>query len=95
MNFDLEQEFENERWKLLALVDARKSLSDGSESAIKTDRMILATREHIRAYETVKGYWSRKPPSRRQPRQGADQLACGEPGRTSDSRHAAFERYGR
>jgi hypothetical protein len=60
MTFDLEEDFENERWRLLALVDCRKSLSDGSEGAIKTDLEIFATRELIRTYETLKGYWSQK-----------------------------------
>lgn len=64
MTFDLEEDFENERWSLLALVDARKKLSDGSESAITTDLMILAARELIRKYETQKGYWSWKPSPR-------------------------------
>jgi hypothetical protein len=58
MTFDMEEDFENERRTLLALVDARKSLSDGSESAIDTDLQIAATRELIRAYETLKEYWS-------------------------------------
>jgi hypothetical protein len=60
MTFDLEEDFENERWRLLALVDRRKSLSDGSEGAIKTDLEIVAARELIRKYETLKGYWSQK-----------------------------------
>ena len=60
MTFDLEEDLENERWRLLALVDWRKSLSDRSESAIKTDLEIVATRLLIRTYETLKGYWSQK-----------------------------------
>ena len=60
MNSALEEDFESERWSLLALVDARKNLSDGSEIAIKTDLMIVAARDLIRAYETLKGYWSQK-----------------------------------
>ena len=60
MKFDLEEDLENERWKLLALVDRRKGLPEGSEGAIRTDLEITATREHIRTYETQKGYWSRK-----------------------------------
>jgi hypothetical protein len=60
MTVDLEEDFENERWRLLALVDWRKSLSDGSEGAIKTDSEIVATRELVRSYETLKGLWSRK-----------------------------------
>ena len=60
MKFDLEEDLENERWKLLALVDRRKSLPDGSEGAIRTDLEITVTREHIRTYETQKGCWSRK-----------------------------------
>jgi len=47
MNFDLEKDFENQRWSLLALVDARESLSEGSQSAIATDLMILDAREFI------------------------------------------------
>jgi hypothetical protein len=77
MDFDLEEDFENERWSLLALVDARKSLSDGSESAITTDLMILAARELIRKYETLKGYWSRKAFQR------------GTPGLVIPTRHAS------
>jgi hypothetical protein len=64
MTFDLEEDFENERWRLLALVDWRKSLSDGSDGAIKTDLEIVATRELVRSYETLKGLWSRKVSSR-------------------------------
>jgi hypothetical protein len=60
MTFDLEEDFENERWRLLALVDWRKGLSDGSAGAIDTDLEILATRELIRRYETRKGFWSQK-----------------------------------
>ena len=60
MTFDLEEDFENERWRLLALVDRRKNLSDASEGAIKTDLEIAATRELLRQYETLKGFWSRK-----------------------------------
>jgi hypothetical protein len=64
MTFDLEEDFENERWRLLALVDRRKSLRDGSEAAITTDLEIVATRELVRNYETLKGVWSRKVSSR-------------------------------
>jgi hypothetical protein len=60
MTFDLEEDFESERWRLLALVDCRKGLRDGSEVAIETDLEIVATRELIRTYETLKGYWSQK-----------------------------------
>jgi hypothetical protein len=60
MTFDLEEDFENERWRLLALVDWRKNLSDASEGAIKTDSEIVATRELLRTYETLKGFWSQK-----------------------------------
>jgi hypothetical protein len=91
MNFDLEEDFAYERWSLLALVDARKCLSDGSEGAIATDLMILATRELIRKYETLKGYWSRKPPPRRQRRASIAQLECGEAGQTSGSRDTAAD----
>jgi hypothetical protein len=92
MDFDLEEDFENERWSLLALVDARKSLSDGSESAITTDLMILAARELIRKYETLKGYWSRTPLPRRQQRANMGQLECSEAGEAPGSRHAATEK---
>ena len=64
MTFDLEDDFENERWRLLALVDWRKNLSDASEGAIKTDLEIVATRELLWIYETLKGYWSQKNPRR-------------------------------
>ncbi len=82
MYFGLEEDYENERWNLLALVEARKSFSDGSESAITTDLMILAARELIRRYETLKGYWSRKPPSRRPRRANVGQLECSEASQT-------------
>jgi hypothetical protein len=93
MNLGLEEDFENERWSLLALVEARKSLSDGSESAIAIDLMILASRELIRTYETLKGYWSRKPPPRRQRRPSAGQLEGSEASQTSGGCHAAAERH--
>ena len=54
MTFDLEEDFENERWRLLALVDWRKNLSDESEGAIKTDLEIVATRELIRSIRDAK-----------------------------------------
>jgi hypothetical protein len=92
MNFDLEEDFEHERWSLLALVDARKSLRDGSESAITTDLMILATRELIRKYETLKGYWSRTPPPRRQQRANMGQRECSEASQAPGTRHAAAEK---
>jgi hypothetical protein len=60
MTFDMEEEFENERWRLLALVDRRENLSDTSEEAIKIDLEIVATRELLRTYETLKGFWSEK-----------------------------------
>jgi hypothetical protein len=86
MNFVLEEDYENERWNLLALVEARKSLVDGSESAMATDLLILAARELIRTYETLKGYWSRKPPVRRPRRANVDQLECSEPSQAARSR---------
>jgi hypothetical protein len=60
MTFDLEEDFENERWRLLALVDWRKNLSDASEGAIRIDLEIAATRDLLRQYETLKGFWSQK-----------------------------------
>lgn len=93
MNLDLEEKFANERWSLLALVEARKSLSDGSESAITTDLMILASRDLIRKYETLKGYWSRKPQPRRQRRPNVSQLVCSEASQTSGSRHTAAKKH--
>jgi hypothetical protein len=86
MNLDLEEDFKNQRWKLLALVDGRRNLSDGSEGAMKTDLEIIVTRNAIRGYETLKGYWSQKTP-----REGsastalAAQLECGELSRTPRS----------
>jgi hypothetical protein len=91
MNLDLEEDFEHERWSHLALDDARKRLSDGSESAITTDLMILAARELIRKYETLKGYWSSKPSPRRQRRASDAQLECSEAGQTSGSRDTAAD----
>jgi hypothetical protein len=64
MTFDMEEDFESERWRLLALVESRISLSAGSEGAIKTDLEIIATRDLIRTYETLKRYWSQKAFSR-------------------------------
>jgi hypothetical protein len=86
MYLDLEEDFEYERWRLLSLVDARKRLSDGSESAIATDLMILATRELIRKYETLKGYWSRKPSRHRQRQANVGQTVCSETSQASGSR---------
>jgi hypothetical protein len=60
VNLELEDDFNNQRWRLLALTDGRKSLTDGSEAAIKTDFEIMVTRGLIRSYETLKGYWSDK-----------------------------------
>jgi hypothetical protein len=91
MNLDLEEDFEYERWSLLALVDSRKRLSDGSESAITTDLMILAARELIRKYETLKGYWSCTPSPHRQRRANVGQIECSD-SRASGSRHTAAEK---
>jgi hypothetical protein len=93
MYLDLEEDFEYERWSLLALVDARKRLNDGSESAITTDLMILATRDLIRKYETLKGYWSRKPSPRQQRRANVGQIECSEAGHASGSSHTAAENH--
>jgi hypothetical protein len=60
MTFDMEEAFENERWRLLALVDRRENLSDTSEKVIQIDLEIAATRELLRTYETLKGFWSQK-----------------------------------
>jgi hypothetical protein len=60
MTFDMEVKFENERWRLLALVDLRKNLGDTSERAIMTDLEIAATRDLLWTYETLKGFWSQK-----------------------------------
>jgi hypothetical protein len=66
VNVDLEEDFEDERRRLLALVDWRRHLCGGSEVAIKTDLVVVATRELIRAYETLKGYGRRRPRHRGQ-----------------------------
>jgi hypothetical protein len=92
MNLDLEEDFEYERWSLLALVDARKRLSDGSESAITTDLMILEARELIRKYETLKGYWSWEPSPQRQRQADVGQIECSEASHASGSRHTAAEK---
>jgi hypothetical protein len=60
MTFELEEDFESTRWRLLTLVDRRTNLNDGSKVAIEADLEIADTRNLIRAYETLKGYWSRK-----------------------------------
>jgi hypothetical protein len=86
MTFNLEEDFENERWRFLALVDRRKSLNDGSESAIETDSKIIAARELIRAYETRKGYWSEKAPTPgTQRRPIVAQLECSKSSQRSGS----------
>ncbi len=93
MTFDLDEEFENQRWKLLALLDCRQNLSDDSKSAIETDLRISATRELIRAYETLKGYWSEKaPPSGRPRRVIASQFGYGKPSQRSGSHRASGAR---
>jgi hypothetical protein len=56
MNSDLEEDFKNQRSRLLALVDERRSLRDGCQEAIKTDLEIIVTRNLIRSYETLKIY---------------------------------------
>jgi hypothetical protein len=60
MTFELEEDFESTRWRLLTMVDSRKNLNDGSKVAVKADLEIANARNLIRAYETLKGYWSRK-----------------------------------
>jgi hypothetical protein len=60
MTFELEDDFESTRWRLLTMVDSRKNLNDGSKVAVKADLEIANARNLIRAYETLKGYWSRK-----------------------------------
>jgi hypothetical protein len=93
MTFDLEEDFENQRWRLLALVDCRQSLSDDSTSAMEADLKISATRELIRAYETLKGYWSQKaPPSGRPRRVIASQLEYYKPRQRSGSPRAGAEK---
>jgi hypothetical protein len=54
VNVDLEEDFEDERWRLLALVDWRRHLSGGSEGAIKTYLVVVATRELIRAHQSLR-----------------------------------------
>ena len=56
MNSDLEEDFKNQRSRLLALVDERRSLRDRCQEAIKTDLEIIVTRNLIRSYETLKIY---------------------------------------
>ncbi len=62
MDFDQEEDFKNQQWKLLALVVERGKLRDGSRAAIRADFDIDVTRELIRSYETLKGYWSNPSP---------------------------------
>jgi hypothetical protein len=62
VNVDLKEDLEDERWRLLALVDWRKRLSGGSEGTVKTDLAVVATRELARAYQTLKVYQSSKAP---------------------------------
>jgi len=69
MDFDQEMDFKSQQWKLLALVIERGKLRDGSRAAIKADFDIDVTRELIRSYETLKGYWS-KPSQPAHPRHG-------------------------
>jgi hypothetical protein len=63
MNLELEEDFNSQRWRVLALIDGRKSLTDGSDAAIKTDFEIRVTRVLLRSCETLKGSWSEKAPS--------------------------------
>ena len=58
MDFNLEEDFEDERRKLLALMNSRKTMADGSAAAAQMDVEILTSRKLIRAYETLKGCWS-------------------------------------
>jgi hypothetical protein len=60
MTFELEEDFESTRWKLLTMVDNRKNLTNGSKVAIKADLEIANARNLIMAYQTLKGYWSRR-----------------------------------
>ena len=93
MTFDLEEDFENQRWRLLALIDCRQGLSDDSKGAIETDLMIVATRELIRAYETLKGYWSQKAPSSgRQRRAIGPQVEYGKSSQRSGSRRTGADK---
>jgi hypothetical protein len=93
VTFDMEEDFEKQRWRLLALIDCRQSLNDESKAAAETDLMISATRELIRTYETLKGYWSQKaPPSGRPRRVIAYHLEYGKPSQRSGSPRAGAER---
>jgi hypothetical protein len=58
VNVGLEEDFEDECWRLLALVDWRRYLSRRSEGEIKADLVVVTARELIRAYETLNGYRS-------------------------------------
>ena len=79
MNLDLEEDFKNKRWRLLALVEDRKSLIEGSEDAIQTDSEIIATRNLIRSYEVRKGFWSKAEPRHRWPRHGSNAMSRERP----------------
>ena len=79
MNGDLEEDFKNKRWRLLALVEDRKTLIEGSEDAIQTDSEIIATRNLIRSYEVRKGFWSKAEPRHRWPRHGSNAMSRERP----------------
>jgi hypothetical protein len=59
MTFDQYEDFKNQRWRYLALTGERRNILDGSEDANRIDLKIIATRDLIRSYETLRGFWSR------------------------------------
>jgi hypothetical protein len=60
MTFDQYEDFKNQRWRYLALTGGRRNILDGSEEANTIDLKIIATRDLIRSYETLRGVWSRQ-----------------------------------
>ncbi len=60
MTFDQYEDFKNQRWRYLAMTDGRRSILDGSEDANTLDLKIIAMRDLIRSYETLRGFWSRQ-----------------------------------
>ena len=56
MNSDLEEDFRNHQKMLLALLNERKDLIDGSRKALEVDRQIDNVESVVRSYQTVKWY---------------------------------------
>ena len=56
MKPDLEQDFTTQQSLLLALLDERRSLSEGSRAAVEIDRRIFEVESCVRSYQMIKWY---------------------------------------